>query len=153
MPYWYCGKLVSTVWPDQDGKVTSDNKLICKLYQRYKGENRDHCSHFSLIFKTEKIFLIFFLWECYWEKRGLTELSDHDRKYLDMKIILKGLGCKQRFLQPFLIKIPSNNQISFCFCQIEIAECWGWRIYQVTMGKWRQLKNNFYLSSKLYGWQ
>ena len=55
------------------------------------------------------------------------------RREFDLKVVLKGLGCKQRFLQPFLIEFPSNN--CHCFCQIDIAENWGWRIYMTTTGK------------------
>ena len=28
----------------------------------------------------------------------------------DLEINLKGLGCENRFLQPFFIKFPSNNE-------------------------------------------
>ena len=102
--------------------------------------NRDHCSHFSLIFKIEKKIIIFFCENGIGKKGGWRSHRTMTGNTLDMKIILKGLGCKWKFLQPLLIKLPSNNQISICLCQIEIAKCWGWRIYQVTMGKWRQLK-------------
>ena len=39
-----------------------------------------------------------------------------------------------------LIKFPSNNWICWCFCHIDIAENWGWRIYRATTGEWRQIK-------------
>ena len=43
-----------------DAKVTSDKKMICKSYQRYKGRNRDFCSHFAVIFEIKSKFLIVF---------------------------------------------------------------------------------------------
>ena len=63
-------------------------KMICKLYERYKDENRDHCGRFSVIFETASKFLIFF--------DGVTgPRQEIDIRYeCDLKIILKYLGCK-----------------------------------------------------------
>ena len=47
--------------PGHDGKVTPDMKMICKSYQRYKGENTDYC-HFSVIFETAKKFLFIYFY-------------------------------------------------------------------------------------------
>ena len=44
-----------------------------------------------------------------------------------LKVVLKSLGYKWRLLQPFLIEFPSNNQICYCFCQIDIAKIWCWQ--------------------------
>ena len=35
--------------------------MICKSYQRYKGDNSDYCSHFSVSFETASKFLIAFV--------------------------------------------------------------------------------------------
>ena len=45
------------------------------------------------------------------EVDGLTEpRREIDIKYeFDLTMILKSSGCKERFLQPFLIEFPSNN--------------------------------------------
>ena len=48
--------------PGHDGKVTPDMKMICKSYQRYKGENIDYCSHSSVIFETAKKFLFIYFY-------------------------------------------------------------------------------------------
>ena len=48
---WYCQKLGITDLLDNDEKVTSDKKMICNLYQRYKGGNTNIYSQFSVIFK------------------------------------------------------------------------------------------------------
>ena len=71
--------------------------------RRYKGSNRDHCSHFCLIFETTSKFLIVFV------RLILGKVP------LDLKVNLKDLGCQQRFLQPFLIELPSKNWICFFF--------------------------------------
>ena len=62
--------------------------MICKLYERYKDKNRDHCCHFSVIFETTSKFLVFF--------DGVTgPRQEIDIIYeFDLKIILKYLGCK-----------------------------------------------------------
>ena len=76
---------------------------------------------------------------------GFTEpRREFDIRYkFGFKVILKGLGCKYRFLQPFLIEFPSNNQICHCFCQIDAAESRACQIYQATKGKWRQIWISF----------
>ena len=38
--------------PGHDGKVSSDKKTIFISHQRYKGGNRDYCSHFLMTFET-----------------------------------------------------------------------------------------------------
>ena len=53
-------KVGLTNLPDCNGKMKSGKKIICYWYQRYKGGNRDYCSHFSAIFKKQvnlKLFL------------------------------------------------------------------------------------------------
>ena len=53
-------KLALMYLPGHDGEVTSDQKIICNSYQRYKGRNREYCTHFSMIFETSIKFLIVF---------------------------------------------------------------------------------------------
>ena len=55
---------------------------------------------------------------------GWRQKSD-TRYEFDLKLVLKSLKCKQRFLHSFLIEFSSNNQICYWFCQIDIAESWG----------------------------
>ena len=43
------------------GKVTSDKKMTVTSHQRYKSENRDHCSHFKVTFEKTGKFLIVFV--------------------------------------------------------------------------------------------
>ena len=99
--------------PDHDGKVTPDKKMAFISHQRYKVENRDYCSHISVIFETRGKFLIVFVRLILGKKEvvGVTgPRRDIDIRYeFDLKVILKYLGFKQRFLQPFLIEFPSNN--------------------------------------------
>ena len=127
--------------PGYNGKVTPDKKMACKSYQRYKSENRDYCSHFSMTFETTSKFLIVFI-RLILGKSGLVNLPR--RRYeFDLKVIWKGLGFKERFLQPFLIEFPSNNWICYCFYQIDFAESCGWLIYRATTGKWCQIRKWF----------
>ena len=58
---WYCWMLGLTDLLGYGKKMTSDKKMICNSYQRYKCVNRDYCSHFSLIFKITSKFLIIFV--------------------------------------------------------------------------------------------
>ena len=44
-----------------DEKVTSDNKIICNSYQRYKSRNRDYCSRFLVISEGKSRFAIVFV--------------------------------------------------------------------------------------------
>ena len=60
-----------------------------------------------------------------------------------LQIIFIDLRWKQRFLQPFLVEFPINNYIHHFFCQIDIAERWGWQIYRATTGKWCQIRKWF----------
>ena len=61
-------------------------------------ENRDHCSHFSVIFETANKFLIVFVGLILGEKGadGVTGTQwENDITYeFNLKVILKGLGCK-----------------------------------------------------------
>ena len=41
------------------------------------------------------------------------------------------------------IEFPSNMQIYYYFCQIDIAEGWGWRIYPASTRKWRHIRKGF----------
>ena len=61
--------------PGHDRKVTSDKKIICNSYQRYKGRNTVCCSPFSVIFETTTKFLIFFV-RLILGKVLLTDLKD-----------------------------------------------------------------------------
>ena len=90
-----------------------DFKLILKdlltfiSRQRHKGGNRDYRSYFSVIFERTSEFLIVFV-RLILAKIGVDQLTgprrEIDIKYkFDLKISLK------RFLQPFLIELPSSN--------------------------------------------
>ena len=60
-----------------------------------------------MTFETTSKFLIVFI-RLILGKSGLVNLPR--RRYeFDLKVILKGLGFKERFLQPFFIEFPSNN--------------------------------------------
>ena len=50
-----------TYLPGQDGKVTSDKKIIYISHQGYKGGKGDYCSHSSATFETTGKFLIVFV--------------------------------------------------------------------------------------------
>ena len=81
-----------------DGKVTSDKKIISIPYEAYKGGNRDYCSHFSMTFETTGKFLIVFVRLILGkvEVDGFTgPRRESDIRYeCDLKVVLKGLGCK-----------------------------------------------------------
>ena len=103
---------LTNLW-SPDGKVTSDKKLICDSYQRYKDGNRDYCSHFSVILETASTFLIVFV-RLILGKVGLDGFTGPRREIdirheFDLKVILKGLGCKFRFWHHVLIECASNN--------------------------------------------
>ena len=72
--------------------------MICESYQTYKGENRDHCSHFSVIFETANKFLIVFVGLILGEKGadGVTgpQWENEITYEFNLKVILKSLGCK-----------------------------------------------------------
>ena len=81
--------------------------------RRYKGGNRDDWSHFSLIFKIKGKFSIVFV-RLILGKKGFDWVTGPRREIdirheFDLKVNLKGLGCKQRFFLPFLIESPINN--------------------------------------------
>ena len=140
---WYCWKLRVTDLSGHNGKVTSYKKKFFLCHQRYKEGYRDYFSHFSVTLETPRKFLIVFV-RLILGKEGVDGVTrsrrEVDIRYQsDWKVILKGSKCKQRFLQPFLIKFPSNNQICYCFCQIVIAKSWSWRIYRATTRNWHQI--------------
>ena len=72
------------------------------------GGNRDYCSHFSVIFEAVNKFPIFFLRLVFGKVR--VDRVAGSRREIDvryefyLKVILKGLGWKQRSLQSFLIE-------------------------------------------------
>ena len=72
------------------------------------GGNRDYCSHFSVIFEAVNKFPIFFLRLVFGKVR--VDRVTGSRREIDvryefyLKVILKGLGWKQRSLQSFLIE-------------------------------------------------
>ena len=47
--------------PGHGGKATSDEKMICNSYQSRKGENKNYCNRFSVIFETTSKFLFAFV--------------------------------------------------------------------------------------------
>ena len=98
---------------DHDGKVTSDKKVICNLYRRYKDGNRDYCSHVLVIFETisgDLIVFVRFLLGKVGLDRVIRPRREVDIRYeFGLKIILKDLWKRQSFLQPFLIEFASNN--------------------------------------------
>ena len=87
-----------TYLPSHDGKVMSDKKMISISHQGYKGGNRDYCIHFSVTLETTCKFLIVFV-RLILGKVGvdgfLGPRRESDIRYeFDLKILLKGLGCK-----------------------------------------------------------
>ena len=96
-----------------DGKVSSDKKMISISHQGYKGGNRDYCSHFSVTFETTRKFVNVFV-RLLLGKVGVDGFTGPQQKSdiryeCDLNVLLKGLGCKKRFLRPFLTEFPSNN--------------------------------------------
>ena len=84
--------------PGHDEKLTSNKTKICNSYRRYKGGNRNYCSHFSVIFETTSKFLIVFV-KFILGKVGVDRFAGPrwktDIKYeFGLKILLKNLGCK-----------------------------------------------------------
>ena len=74
---------------------------------------RDYCSHISVTFETTGTFLIVFV-RLILGKVGLDVFTgprrENDiRHECYLKVVLKGLGCKQRFLRLFLTEFSSNN--------------------------------------------
>ena len=93
-------------------------KIILKgwpaaLLKRDSIANRDYCSHFSVIFEVTSKCLIVFVRLMLGKVKvdGFTgPRRKIDMRYeFGLKVILKGLGCKYRFLQSFLTEFPSNN--------------------------------------------
>ena len=84
--------------PGHNGKVTSDKKKSCNSYQRYKGENRDLCSYFSVIFEITVKFLIVLV-RLILEKVGIDGFTGPRQKTgvryeFGFKVFLKGLEGK-----------------------------------------------------------
>ena len=102
-----------TYLPGHDEKVTSDKKMISISQKGYNSRNRDYCSHFLVTFETTGKFLIVFVrlilgivgFDVF------TQLPrESDIRYeFELKILLKGLECQQRFFDPFLTERLSNN--------------------------------------------
>ena len=110
---WYWGKLQWTYLPGHGGKVTLDKKTIFISHQKYKGGNRDYTSHFSVALETTSKFLIVFV-RLILGKVEVDVFTGPRREInirykFDSKVNVKGLGCKYRFLLPFLPEFPSNN--------------------------------------------
>ena len=82
----------------QNGEVTSDNKMVCKSCQRYKGGNRYCCSNFLVNFEITSKFLIVFV-RLVLGKVGVDQFTGLQRE-IDIKyefsfnVILKDLKCK-----------------------------------------------------------
>ena len=81
-----------------DEKVTSDKKMIFIFHQRNKGDNRNYCNHFSVIFETTSKLLIDFL-RLVFGKVGADGVTGPRREIdigyeFNLKVILKDLGCK-----------------------------------------------------------
>ena len=84
--------------PGHDGKITSDKTIIPISHQRYKGGNRDYCSHFSVTFETTGKFIIVFV-RLILRKVGVDGVMGPQREIdiiyeSELKVILKGLGYK-----------------------------------------------------------
>ena len=82
----------------QGGKVTSDKKIIYISHQGYKGGNRDYYNHSSATFETADKFLIVFV-RLILRKVEVDGFTGSRRKsdircQLELKVLLKSLGCK-----------------------------------------------------------
>ena len=81
-----------------DGKVTSDKKIIYNSHKRYEGANRDYCSHFSVIFEITCKFLIVFiriiLGKVAVDRYTRPQWEIDIRYEFGIKVILKSLGWK-----------------------------------------------------------
>ena len=78
--------------------MKSDKKMTSISHKGYKGGNKDYCSHFSVTFETTGEFLIVFV-RLILGKVGVDGLTgprrESDIRYeYDLKVVLKGLGCK-----------------------------------------------------------
>ena len=76
----------------------SDKKMISISHQGCKGENRNCCSHFSVTFETTSKFLIVFV-RLILGKVGVDGFTEPRRESeiryeFDLKVVLRGLGCK-----------------------------------------------------------
>ena len=83
--------------PVHDAKVTSDKKMVFSSHQKYKGGNRDYCSHFSVIFEaTSKFPIVFVRLILAMKVDGVTgpRREIDIACEFDLKVILRGLGCK-----------------------------------------------------------
>ena len=93
--------------------MRSDEKIISIPYEGYKDENKNYCSNFSVTYYTTGKFLIVFI-RLILGKVGvdgfLAPRRESDIRYkIDLKIMFKDLGWKQRFLRPFLTEFPCMN--------------------------------------------
>ena len=84
------------------------------------------CTHFSLIFLTTRKFAIAcvrLILRKVWVDGFTGPQRKVDVRYeFGLKVVLKSLGYKWVFLQPFLIEFPSNNKFCYYFCQIDIVD-------------------------------
>ena len=95
---WYCQKLGLTNLPGRNGRVTSDKGMVLNSHQGHKDENRDYCSHFSVIFKTTKKFLIVFV-RLILGKKGIDGVTRPQREIdiryeFNLKVVWRRLGFK-----------------------------------------------------------
>ena len=72
--------------------------MTSNSHKGYKGGNKDYCSHFSATFETTGEFLIAFV-RLILGKVGVDGFTgprrESDIRYeYDLKVVLKGLGCK-----------------------------------------------------------
>ena len=138
---------LSKVGADQFTRFTTGNwrqieKILFISDQGYKGRIRDYRSLFWAIFQTTNKFPIV-IFRSIFGKVGVDGVTrpwreTNIRYESDLKIFLKFYEWKQRFLPPFLVEFPSN-QICRFFCKADISKSCGWRVYQATTGKWRQI--------------
>ena len=96
-----------------NGKVTLDKKMIFISHQRCKSRNRDHQNHFSVTLETAGNFLFLFV-RLILGKKGVDRVTGpqweiYIRYESHLQVILKDLGCKQRFFPPFLVELLSIN--------------------------------------------
>ena len=128
---WYCRKLGLMV---HVGKVTSDKKMICNWYSRYKCGNWDYCSHFTVIFKITNKFLIVFVrlilgkveFDGFIEQRQKVKI----RYEFDLKVIR---GSCRRFWLNFQARIKF-----VCVFKRLILPKFGLTDLPSQPGKWRQ---------------
>ena len=114
----HCFRLIlPKVWVDRftgpQPEIDIRYEFDLVLLRKGLGSNRDYCGLFQWLSK-QKVNLSFFFIRLIFRKvwfDGFTEpRRETDVRYeFGFKVILKGLNCKQRLLQPFSIKFPSNK--------------------------------------------